>query len=306
MSIRVVHGINEGYFEFANQTVAKVARSLKEVFNIPQNASSLLNGNEVSATQILNDGDNLEFVHTFGRKGGIQDLWSEDELLHVFGKDQMKLLVEAGMKLTQRPSLSSDEFIHWNRWLQDQSNAPTPSIPVRVDVDQYKPEFAAEIYKSYLHCAAKIIRSEGGVITSYDGDRIMAVFIDGAKNSNAARCALKINYAVTQIINPAIKNQYSGTDFQVRQIVGIDTSKLFVARTGIRGSNDLVWVGRSANYAAKLCSQSSYYASWITADVYNCLLDSSKYGSDGRDMWESFWWEDRRMTVYRSSWHWKV
>jgi hypothetical protein len=48
----------------------------------------------------------------------------------------MKLLVEAGMKLTQRPSLSSDEFMHWNRWLQDQSNAPTPSIPVRVDVDR--------------------------------------------------------------------------------------------------------------------------------------------------------------------------
>jgi class 3 adenylate cyclase len=44
-------------------------------------------------------------------------------------------------------------------------------------VDQYKAEFAAEIYKSYLHCAAKIIRSQGGEITAYDGDRIMAVFI---------------------------------------------------------------------------------------------------------------------------------
>jgi len=36
---------------------------------------------------------------------------------------------------------------------------------------------AAEIYKTYLHCAAKIIRSEGGSITSYDGDRIMGIFI---------------------------------------------------------------------------------------------------------------------------------
>ena len=172
-------------------------------------------------------------------------------------------------------------------------------------VDQKTPEFAAEIYKSYLHCAAKIIRSEGGVITSYDGDRIMAVFIDGAKNTDAARCALKINYAVSKIINPAIKQQYN-TNFQVRQIVGIDTSKLFVARTGIRGSNDLVWVGRSANYAAKLCSESSYYPSWITSSVYNCLLDASKLGSDGRNMWESVWWEDRRMTVYRSTWYWGV
>ena len=48
-------------------------------------------------------------------------------------------------------------------------------------VDYYKPAFAAEIYKAYLNCAAKIIRSEGGVITSYDGDRIMAVYIGGVK-----------------------------------------------------------------------------------------------------------------------------
>src|SRR4051812_45161653 len=43
-------------------------------------------------------------------------------------------------------------------------------------VDTKTKRFAAEIYKTYLHCAAKIITSEGGVITSYDGDRIMAVF----------------------------------------------------------------------------------------------------------------------------------
>ena len=44
-------------------------------------------------------------------------------------------------------------------------------------VDEYKPQFAAEMYKTYLHCAAKIIRSEGGTITSYDWDRIMAVYV---------------------------------------------------------------------------------------------------------------------------------
>lgn len=36
---------------------------------------------------------------------------------------------------------------------------------------------AAEFYKTFLHCAAKIIRSEDGAITSYDGDRVMAVYI---------------------------------------------------------------------------------------------------------------------------------
>ncbi|TWT64409.1 adenylate/guanylate cyclase domain-containing protein [Rubinisphaera italica] len=173
-------------------------------------------------------------------------------------------------------------------------------------VDNYKPEFAAEIYKTYLHCAAKIIRSEGGQIVSYDGDRIMAVYIGTSKNTDAARTTLKINYAVSEIINPAIKDQYPRDNFDVKQIVGIDTSNLFVARTGIRGSNDLVWVGRSANYAAKLCSESSYYPSWITGDVYNSLNDAAKYGKDSRNMWSSYWWEDRQITVYRSTWYWKV
>ena len=54
-------------------------------------------------------------------------------------------------------------------------------------VDEYKPSFAAEIYKSYLHCTAKIIRSEGGVITSYDGDRIMAVYIGNYKNMHGLK-----------------------------------------------------------------------------------------------------------------------
>lgn len=32
-------------------------------------------------------------------------------------------------------------------------------------------QIAAEIYKTYLYCAARLIRSEGGVVTAYDGDR---------------------------------------------------------------------------------------------------------------------------------------
>ena len=49
-------------------------------------------------------------------------------------------------------------------------------------VNTKKPEFAAEIYKSFLACAARIIRHRGGSITGYDGDRIMALFIREAKN----------------------------------------------------------------------------------------------------------------------------
>ena len=113
-------------------------------------------------------------------------------------------------------------------------------------VDAYKPAFAAEIYKTFLLTAARIIKFEGGEITAYDGDRVMAVFIGNSKNTSAARAALKINWAAKNIVQPALKAQYQHETYQLKHVVGIDTSKLFAAKTGVRGANDLVWVGRAA------------------------------------------------------------
>jgi hypothetical protein len=48
--------------------------------------------------------------------------------------------------------------------------------------------------------------------------------------------------------------------------------------TGIRNSNDLVWVGRAPNIAAKLSSfREAGFASYITADVFAKLNDSAKF-----------------------------
>lgn len=173
-------------------------------------------------------------------------------------------------------------------------------------VDGYKPGFAARVYKAYLHCASKAILAEGGVITAFDGDRVMGVFVESGRNASAARCALKINYCVVKIINPILEQREPKVGYRVAHAVGVDSSQLFVARTGVRGSNDLVWVGRAANYAAKLCSlREGAYASWITKDVYDALTDKEKIGPNGNPMWESRTWTARGLTVYRSSWNWK-
>jgi class 3 adenylate cyclase len=134
----------------------------------------------------------------------------------------------------------------------------------------------------------------------------MGVFIGEGKETTAARTALKINYARLNIINPAMKKQYPNTDYEVRHVVGVDTSQLFIARTGIRGSNDLVWVGRAANYAAKLCTLTPDFPSWITAAVYERLADSAKY-SDGKNMWEARSWTAMAdASIYRSAWKWRI
>lgn len=172
-------------------------------------------------------------------------------------------------------------------------------------VDNYKAPFAAEIYKTFLRCAAKIIKAEGGDVTAYDGDRVMAVFLGDSKNTSAARAALKLNYARVEIINPAIAKQYGAGSYTLKQVVGVDTSELLVAKTGVRGANDLVWVGRAANHASKLCGLSADYPTRITGEVFERLNASMKV-SGGRSVWEKATWTPTGRTIYRSKWRWYI
>ena len=174
-------------------------------------------------------------------------------------------------------------------------------------VDSQVPFVAAEIYKTFLHCAAKIIRSEDGEITAYDGDRVMAVYVGDLKNTRAVRSALKINYAVSYIVNPAHNAVYKESVYALKHVVGVDTSPLFVAKTGVRGANDLVWVGRAANYAAKLAALPDSYQTYITKEVYDAMIEDVKVAKDGRKMWEAVRWNtfDNRI-IYQSNWWWSI
>ncbi|CAG9180626.1 adenylate/guanylate cyclase domain-containing protein [Cupriavidus pinatubonensis] len=173
-------------------------------------------------------------------------------------------------------------------------------------VDKFKWEFCAEVYKAYLRCAARIIAAENGVVTAYDGDRIMAIFTGDSKNTRAVRAAMKINYAVVNIIRPALDAQYPNSGFTLNHVVGVDTSQLRAARIGVRGYNDLVWIGRAANYAAKLTAQPNGPL-WITKAVYDFMNKAVKYSSDGRGMWERRSWSAMNdMEIYRSTWTYRV
>ena len=172
---------------------------------------------------------------------------------------------------------------------------------------------AAKIMKAFLATTARLVRYHGGTIVSFDGDRILGVFIGNSKNSTAAKCALQINYTVKDIIKPKFESKYDSVkkaSFSIRHGTGIDTGTVLAVRAGARGDNDLIWIGRAPNLAAKLSDlRESPNYTFITATVYNALNDSSKYGGkDKRNMWEQRTWKflGDNITVYRSSWHWKT
>ena len=173
-------------------------------------------------------------------------------------------------------------------------------------VDNYRDSFAAKNYKVFLQCATRIIRNEGGFIRSFDGDRVMGVFIGDSKNTSAVKCALKINWAVRNIVQPRLKQQYN-TKYVMRHVTGIDCTKVMATKAGIRNSNDIVWIGKAANHAAKLSSMSDKYPTWITDSVYNMINDSAKYSSDGKNMWEARkWTSQNNRRIYRSTYWWKM
>lgn len=173
-------------------------------------------------------------------------------------------------------------------------------------VDGFKSEFAAEVYKTYLMGTCEVIRNNGGEITAFDGDRVMGAFIGDYKNTSAAKAALQI-YAHVRALNAAIKESYPTTSYTLRHSVGVDTSDLLVAKTGIWKHNDLVWIGKAANLAAKLCALGdATYPSFITEAVFSKLHDEGKYGGNPRQlMWEKWIWNERGIVVYRSNWNWK-
>jgi class 3 adenylate cyclase len=175
-------------------------------------------------------------------------------------------------------------------------------------VDSKNWSFSGEVYKAFLYCAARLITDNGGSITAYDGDRVMGVFIGESQSTNAAICALKINYATKSIIMPSLKAQYKTTDFTLRHVVGIDTSELRVARTGVRGGNDLVWIGRAANYAAKLSDINMKHSTWITGHLFNRLEEKAKFGGKDKSlMWDKHTWTTMAgLDIYGSTWWWKV
>jgi adenylate cyclase len=171
---------------------------------------------------------------------------------------------------------------------------------------------AGKVIQIFLKCMCRLITEHNGTITSFDGDRVMGIFLGETKNTDAAKCALKMNYATSNIIEPKVKDYFTSVKdagFSISHCVGVDTSAVMAVRAGQRGSNDLVWIGRAPNLAAKLSEiREGLYHSYITEDVFSRLNDSAKFGGkDQKLMWEqgSFHYNDEPITIYRSNWWWE-
>lgn len=180
--------------------------------------------------------------------------------------------------------------------------------------------FAAKVMRMYLNGTCQIIRDGGGHIKSFDGDRVMGIYMGEGKRNNAADAALKISYLVSKIINPIIEERLAATKttrkWEASHGVGVDIGEVLMVRAGVRNNpggatyNDLISVGRAPNVAAKLSSFRDTMRGpiWITEDVFGGLQPKQRY-PDG-DLSKGEMWDLTRsvdvgphtLDLYRTTW----
>jgi class 3 adenylate cyclase len=149
---------------------------------------------------------------------------------------------------------------------------------------------AARVIRSYLNASARVIRTWNGAIRSYDGDRVMGIFIGGSQRNNAARAALGINWAFCEVLKPTISAKWPTVPsrWTPDHAVGVDHGEAMIVRGGVVGENDLISIGKAPNVAAKLSDIRGSKYLYITDRVHSVLKPPAKTATSGNPFWSRY------------------
>lgn len=167
-------------------------------------------------------------------------------------------------------------------------------------------ETTAKVIRAFLDVSTRLILAHGGVVRSFDGDRVMGVFIGDTKNTNASLCGRKIHWTVRKILHEKASKKFASirnNNIDIRHCVGIDTGDVRAVRSGVRNSNDLIWIGKAASMSAKLSDVREVgYHTYISSRVYSRLADHAKKNGD-TELWTetTFSFAGKEETVYKSN-----
>lgn len=171
------------------------------------------------------------------------------------------------------------------------------------------PESAARVVRMYLNMAVRVLRHYEGHVRSFDGDRVMAVFMGDSKNSNAFRAALAINAYVTKTIPNLLVGlpEVAAAGWEMKHGIGIDTGPALLVRGGVRNNNDLISIGAAPNVAAKLADIRDLDPIHITKRAVSRVKDNFRQHSDGRMRHRLCGNKEiggERLVVHSSNWYW--
>ena len=219
-------------------------------------------------------------------------------------------------------------IVHQNLVVRDGLNIPTnlaliPEGGLRYDctvlvadfahfanqASDFEQNAAAKVTRAFLRSTCRLITANGGTVINFNGQKVTGIFLGDMRNTNAAICALKINYTTIKMIEPSLQEYFTAAKtpgFSISHCVGVDTGSMVALRAGLIGLNDLVWVGKAANLSAELSQiRAKPYYSYITESVFFMLFEQAKFSPRNRSelMWEesAFNYQGETIKVYRST-----
>jgi class 3 adenylate cyclase len=139
---------------------------------------------------------------------------------------------------------------------------------------------AAKIYQSFHEINVSIINNNSGSVRAFDGDRVLGVFAGSTKNGNAVLAAMKIQWAIRNLLNPTLETQITCG-------AGIDYGKTLVTKIGKgrdNNNNDLIWLGKASNHASHLANEANN-SIIISTETHGVLPIDRKISSDKREFW---------------------
>lgn len=176
--------------------------------------------------------------------------------------------------------------------------------------DKHRLQTITKIYKAYHHCMVECIKTYGGQVRSFDGDRILAIFAGSSKLNSAINCAMKMVGCRYDILQPQIKAVLSNENFSLG--VGIATGIAMVSKAGVgydKNTRDLIWIGDPPNLGAKLSDHAdSPYSIHICKTSFERLCKKNRYTTkDGIeiDMWTkaSFDFKNKQIEIYKTGYY---
>ena len=160
------------------------------------------------------------------------------------------------------------------------------------------------IYHSGL---AAVIRDYNGFIEKYIGDGITALFGVGMDENATALCAIDCGLTILTVIEYVMNGYLKSIQLPYFSCsIGLDYGTIWVARTGIKGMNQLTLVGNEVSIAKQLEEFAGDYEMFLGHDVYSRLSDREQSFCHRQGNRNDFLWgnNNKRYPFYKYTAHW--
>ncbi len=136
--------------------------------------------------------------------------------------------------------------------------------------EQLPPAQVVELLNGYMNVIVDVINEEGGMVSQFQGDNVMALFNAYGAQPEHALHAVKAGQEIQRAV---ITYQEAAPSYEprLRFGIGIHTGKAIVGNTGARWRYNYTAIGDTPNLAARITAAVPPYEVWISEATYEQL-----------------------------------